>query len=42
MIISNLNLDDLDRQEFLHFLNSLISYYYVLFNEELIIGCDKK
>jgi len=35
--ISHLDLDSLDRQEYLHFLQTLINYYYVQFDEELKI-----
>lgn len=37
MIIKEINLDDFDRKEYLALLQTLIDYYYVCFNEGLIL-----
>lgn len=37
MKIADINLDDLDRTEYLHFLQTLVEYFYVQFGEELEI-----
>lgn len=35
MIIKDFNLDELDKQEYLHLIQMLMDYYYILFSEEL-------
>ena len=35
MIIKEINLDDFDKQEYIHFIKSLLEYYYIQFNEVL-------
>ena len=35
MIINNMNLDELDRQEYIHFIKALIEYYYIQFSQKL-------
>ena len=44
MTIKDIDLESLDRTEYLHFLQTLIEYFYVQFGEELKIvqGSDKE
>lgn len=35
MIIREIDLDDFDKQEYIHFIKSLLEYYYIQFNEAL-------
>lgn len=43
MRINDINLDDFDKKEYLAFIQALLNYFYVQFNEELTIvqGVDK-
>ena len=35
MTINEIYLDDFDKQEYIHFIKSLLEYYYIQFNEIL-------
>lgn len=40
MKIVDINLDNFDKSEYLAFIQSLIDYYYVLFNETLYLKSE--